>query len=230
MLKMWCLIPLVIIVVTSCFLVEETKSAGPTRIYLPAVMYRLPVEIASTRVYAIHGGMLRIIGEVINRSGVTIYSPWVIGEWFDNEGNVIESGVGDIELHAIPPGTTSPFWFEVFDRPEAVRYTFRIGEVPTKPSPYFSPFVSFDVLSSQIRYVPWLEVFGEVTNQTQETLRHPRVLVTFYDAVGDIVEMKTETVANTYTFEPGQTLEYTVKVYDQFSFDHYRIQTQGWLK
>lgn len=179
------------------------------------------LSVLSHRQY-LDGGYYTIIGEVQNTSDDPMTYVKLVTTLYDTAGQVVGVGFTYSTLDAIPAGGRSPFEIMLDHWEGAESYALEVqgqaGELPrqdlTITNHYSSPSGDY------------LTIEGEVANQGTTPAEFVKVVVTLYDADGNVVG-----VAFTYTtldeIAPGGTSPFEIMTDRRDGFDHYDIQVQG---
>ena len=198
---------------------EATSTPEPTPI--PPTPSPPELEILSHQSYT-DSGWFHIVGEVQNNSDTAIGFVKIVATLYDDAGNVVGTDFTYTELVVIPAGSRSPFVTGTDEYEGVTQY-----KLQTQGSPANLPREDLVILShSHYEDAGWLHVRGEVQNTGDTPAEFVKVVITLYDAAGNVIgtdftytDLDTVPAGGTSPFETG-TDHYP-------GFDHYEIQVQG---
>jgi hypothetical protein len=153
------------------------------------------------------GGFLYVVGEVRNDTATNVVDVVVEATYFDDGSNVLGTASANSEHQILIPGQISPFL--IFDAyPTGLAsYTLAIMALPTESV----PMPSLSVLS--MRDLPTasggLALVGELQNTQAVTVANAKLIVTLYDALGEVINVQSDFVFNNLLV-PGQKSPFRV--------------------
>ncbi|GIV79121.1 FxLYD domain-containing protein [Litorilinea aerophila] len=197
-----------------------TPTGSPTPTPAPSTVF-----LRSHRSY-IQGSSLYVVGEVMNGSPVPVYNVKVIATFYDSGGRLIGAQETMTLLPETAPTQANPFKLQLNTTPAAVsRYDLALIWDDISLLEYDRVTVIREEVSDE----PVLEVRGELRNDQPVEVRDLRVVVTFYDADLNVLDVFPGTVGST-TLAPGATTSYTITTDKQnFKYESFLVQTQGVL-
>lgn len=135
-----------------------------------------------------HDGCYHVVGEVENTGGQAVGSVKITGAFYDLYGTVIAMEFNYTHIGILLAGQKSPFEIVVADTTQAEKvdhYSLNVASSPTGALP-----VGLEILSSS-----WyldgggcLHVVGEIRNIGAQTTTSIKVVATFYDETGKVVD------------------------------------------
>lgn len=180
-----------------------------------------PLEILSHQNYT-DGEWFHIVGEVRNNTNAAMEYVKIVATLYDSNNKVVGTDFAYTELDIILPGGKSPFEIGTDEWAGVITYKVQVegreGSLPRQDL----------VILSHESYKDdqWLHVRGEVQNTGTTPAEYVKLVVTLYDASGNVVAtdfgyttLDTIPVGGTSPFETGT--DYWP------DFDHYEIQIQG---
>lgn len=165
-------------------------------------------QIAHTTLYSDLANYTHILGEVINYSGSPIFDAVVTVTYYNANGSV--AGSHDTYAYAsmIQPGERSPF--DNLSQPQTgwARYVLSLSYSTSSYTTYSHAFF----LSGQNQWSDSSYEYyaGTITNTSGQAQQFPKVILTGYDASGNVV-VADFTYANgltNYTINPNQSASY----------------------
>lgn len=179
------------------------------------------LEILSHQSY-VDDGWFHIVGEVRNNSDTPMEFVKIVATLYDDAGQVVGTDFTYTEIDVIPPGGKSPFETGTDEWEGATNYKLQVqGNVGTLPRQDI-------VILGHSHYADsgWLHVRGEVQNTGDTPAEFVKIVVTLYDAAGNVVgtdftytDLDVVPAGGTSPFETGT---------DHWpNFDYYEIQVQA---
>ncbi len=175
----------------------------------------------ATSTYA-SNNRFHILGEVRNPYDLPMELVRVLATCYDPGGHVIAVTYSFSSLAVIPPGEKSPFRITWDSLAGFSRYALQAEGRPGDR----------DGLALKVPHHAthaegsWLQVFGEVQNDSPRPVENVRVVVTLYDSQGGVAGV-CFTRAQADKIPPGEKAPFQCST-DHFpDFDHYTIQVQG---
>jgi len=167
-----------------------------------------------------------VVGEVINETPDTVYSVKVIARFYDAANQLIATDDTFTFFSAVFPNQRSPFRVLLFDPPSDIaRYELTLDVSDTS----FLEYRNVEVLSQSTRDTSiGVEVFGEVRNNRSQTMNSVEVVVTFYDADLNVIDVDNGFPSVT-TLDPGETSVYSLSTLTENTFSSYVVQAQGYV-
>src|SRR5258706_1131935 len=167
-----------------------------------------------------------VVGEVYNGRSSPVYFVKIAARFYDAANALVAVADGYTFLDETAPGQRNPFKVLLTNAPSSiVRYDLSL----TFQTSSFITYQPITVLSQQTRDNFGVEVFGEVRNDQTKEMQAVEVVVTFYDAAGQVVETDFGFPSAT-TLAPGATSPYTISTFkENLSFASYVVQGEGFL-
>jgi len=139
---------------------------------------------------------LFVFGEVANTTPQNIRSVRVVGTCYDVAGAVVNAASANLRSGfrtVLAPGKKAPFLLDLSAGPSA--YDNRTLSVTYESAPDDATTAwaipSFSQYHEQEQnggiLLEWMDLFGEVRNEDQQDIRSVRVIATFYDEAGTVV-------------------------------------------
>jgi len=180
-----------------------------------------PLEILSHQSH-IDGKWAHIVGEVRNNTNAPIEYVKIVVTLYDSNNKVVGTDFAYTELDVIPPGGKSPF--ETGTDKWAGVTTYKVQVEGRKGS---LPRQDLVILSHEsYKDGKWLHVRGEVQNTGTTPAEYVKLVVTLYDANGNVVATDFSYTALD-TIPAGGTSPFETGTDYWPNFDHYEIQVQG---
>jgi hypothetical protein len=135
-------------------------------------------------------GWYNIVGEVKNTGNVTLQYIYATATLKDSAGIVVDSVQGAATVTYLPPNEKAPFEITDSDPAKSARvasYTLRLSYAPIDTNPHPFNLIVQNVGSSK-NNLGWLEIVGEVNNTGSSNSEFTRVIGTFYDSQGKVVD------------------------------------------
>jgi hypothetical protein len=185
------------------------------------------VEIVSASSYRNRVGTLRLVGEVVNRSGATVTFVKVIVSYYDAGGALIATDSGYTELDELLPEEMSPFEVLTLDAPTGIAQYETFVEFDRARR---EPLRGFDVSLGSVRTnsVGSLRITGEVRNNTAVEAEFVRVIAALYDGNGTVIRVDS-TYAERDTIPAGGRSPFEVLILDAPDYSSYRLWVDGRL-
>jgi hypothetical protein len=179
------------------------------------------LEILSHQSYE-DAGWFHIVGEVRNNSDTPMEFVEIVATLYDDAGQVVGTDFTYAELDVIPPGGKSPFETGTDKWAGTTNYKLQVeGSSGTLPRQDI-------VILSHSHYIDgdWLHVRGEVQNTGNTPAEFVKIVVTLYDAGGNVVGTDF-TYTQLDAIPPGETSPFETGTDHWPNFDHYEIQVQA---
>jgi len=179
------------------------------------------LEVLSHQSY-VEGESFHIVGEVRNNSSTPMETVNVVATLYDDSGKMTGADRAFTALDVIPPGGRSPFETATDEWVGTTHY-----ELQVEGSPGDAPRQDLVILAHE-HYVDgdWLHVQGEVQNTGSVPAESVQVVITLYDAGGNVVGMS-DTFTTLDVIPPAETSPFQTGTDRWPDFDHYDIQVQG---
>lgn len=179
------------------------------------------LEILSSSNY-VDAGWFYIVGEVRNNTNKPMEYVKIAATLYDAGDKVVGTDFAYTMLDVIPPHDEAPFEIGTGEWQGATRYRLQVqgrqGSLPRQDL----------AVRSHSAYVDhgWLVVRGEVENEGARKAEFVKLVITFYDATGDVVGV--DFAYTTLDVIPaGGTSPFECSTKHWSGFDHYKIQVQG---
>jgi hypothetical protein len=185
-----------------------------------------PVVIRGITDY-VTDGERHVVGEVTNSTSGSIWFPKVVGTFYDAAGQVVITGTTYTLLDIVGVGEVAPFDLVLLQPPPSVdHYELQVEYAATD-----SPPLRVDIANHQgsVSDTGSYHVVGEVRNQNAFAVRFVKVVVTFYNAQGEVVRTDFSDPALEDTLSPGQKAPFEVVLLDPpTDMDHYAVKAQAY--
>lgn len=199
---------------TSTPTVTETPTAAP----LPDIIF-----VKSSR-SIIRDSTLYVVGEVSSGSAQPVYSTQIQAKFFDASHQLIAVEDAYTLLDMTSPSQSNPFQVILFNAPNSIAdYELTLVYQNTGGLSY----VPITVVSQQVRDNFGVEIFGELRNDSASTVSEPKIVVTFYDEAGNVVDVSYAYASTSLTV--GQSIIYSVMTSRNISFSSFTVQAQSYL-
>jgi hypothetical protein len=152
------------------------------------------VSILSSSQIRSEFGSTYIVGEVRNDLSDVVQFVQIVGRFYDSNGLLIDTDFTYTALDLLRPGEKSPFRLIISDESVAQRidnYTLGVNWDPIFANP--SDVAAATVLTIQegeqrINDLGWYEIVGEVVNGGTDDTEFVKVVATFYDETGRVID------------------------------------------
>lgn len=152
------------------------------------------VSILSSSQIRSEFGSTYIVGEVRNDLSDVVQFVQIVGRFYDSNGLLIDTDFTYTDLDLLRPGEKSPFRLIISDESVAQRvdnYTLAVNWDPVFADP--SAVAAATVLTIQegehrINEFGWYEIVGEVVNGGTDDTEFVKVVATFYDETGRVID------------------------------------------
>lgn len=204
--------------------------SGATRVYLPVVAHPLPstnvapgtIGIGSFSLFYMPSN-LTIAGEVVNNRSTPVYNVTIDIQYFDNANRLVYRQRSFSYLNKLNPEQRAPFGFIIGDAvPGVVRAEASIESFSTSSETTYMPLT---IVSQQVRTASGIEVVGQIRNDQAQMFFGTKVVATFYDANGKVVNVQ-RAFPNEW-LDPGETAAYSISIPYSFPFARYTVQGEG---
>jgi len=144
-------------------------------------------ELVSGEVY--EGVMFHVVGEIQNTGSTNIEDVTLRPTFFNAGGSVIEAGPVHTSikpLDVLPPDQSSPFELILLDEEASSMvedYDLSVEFNPTIEKPYV-----LDIVNHSSTILTYYRVFGEVVNMKPIGVASVKLLATFYDGEGTVID------------------------------------------
>jgi hypothetical protein len=170
----------------------------------------------------VDGDWFHIVGEVRNNSDAPMEFVKVVATLYDDTGNVTGTDFAYTELDIVLPGGKSPFETGTDQWQGTTNYKLQIEGSQGSP-----PRQDIVILShSHYTDGDWLHVRGEVQNTGDTPAEFVKIVVTLYDAAGEVVGTDFA-YTELDTVPPGSTSPFETGTDHWPGFDHYEVQVQA---
>jgi hypothetical protein len=152
------------------------------------------VSILSSSQIRSEFGSTYIVGEVRNDLSDVVQFVQIVGRFYDSNDLLIDTDFTYTNLDLLRPGEKSPFRLIISDESVAQRidnYTLSVNWDPVFADP--SAVAAATVLTIQegeqrINDLGWYEIVGEVVNGGTDDTEFVKVVATFYDETGRVID------------------------------------------
>jgi hypothetical protein len=179
-------------------------------------------EIAHTIAWVDSGGFFHITGDVTNVMSIRQQFVEIDATYYNASGEVIGTGVTYAELTTLAPGGTSPFEIMESEAPAGYdHFALIASSSPTSERAVGALVPAVGVAFTDglgFRHIP-----GEVTNESNETLDFPEIIVALYSANGTVINTQVDYAGD--SLAPGATAPFEIIFTDRYDYARYSIQT-----
>jgi hypothetical protein len=199
--------------------IGHSQAATPAPTPTPDAVY-----IASEHGYA-SDGEYQVVAELVNGRAEAACVVGLDAKFFNAGGAVVETALGWAMLDHLAPGQHSPAAISIStDGHDIAGYALTVARV----YPCLGNHGNLTVLDQSLRDAGGAEVYGEVRNDTEETLAFINVVVTFYDERGRIRYAASGGLEGGVELEPGARGVFRVLTGAADLLDKpYTVQAQG---
>jgi hypothetical protein len=177
------------------------------------------------RVYY-EGETLYLVGEAVNGAPYPVFDVKVIATFYDAGGQLVGAQETLAALPATVPTQANPFKLALANAPAGVdRYELSL----TWNDITLHTYDRVTVVSESTRTDHGVEVYGELRNDHMSEIRDIRLVVSFYDGAGAVVDLYQGSPASS-SLPPGATTPYIIST-GKTEIPHvsFLVQTQGVL-
>jgi hypothetical protein len=165
-------------------------------------------------------GSTYIVGEVRNNLSDVVEYVQIVGSFYDSSGLLIDTDFTYTDLDYLRPAEKSPFKLIISDESVASRidnYTLSVNWEPVYANA--SIVAAATVLTIQegeqrIGEFGWYEVVGEVVNGGTDSTEYVKVVATFYDEAGQVINTDF-TYTDPSDLAAGQSAPFELSVSDE---------------
>jgi hypothetical protein len=165
-------------------------------------------------------GSTYIVGEVRNNLSDIVEYVQIVGSFYDSSGLLIDTDFTYTDLDYLRPAEKSPFKLIISDESVASRidnYTLSVNWEPVYANA--STVAAATVLTIQegeqrIGEFGWYEVVGEVVNGGTDSTEYVKVVATFYDEAGQVINTDF-TYTDPSDLAAGQSAPFELSVSDE---------------
>jgi hypothetical protein len=165
-------------------------------------------------------GSTYIVGEVRNNLSDIVEYVQIVGSFYDSSGLLIDTDFTYTDLDYLRPAEKSPFKLIISDESVASRinnYTLSVNWEPVYANA--SAVAAATVLTIQegeqrIGEFGWYEVVGEVVNGGTDSTEYVKVVATFYDEAGQVINTD-YTYTDPSDLAAGQSAPFELTVSDE---------------
>lgn len=203
------------------------SQASGSQIWLPLVVQQPPdVRVRNHTSRGLGSDRVVIVGEVVNDLSAPVYLVNVTARLYDAASQQVATTSILATLVQTAPGQRNPFRLEFDPAPvSATRYDLSLSWTLVNRSTY-RPIT---ILRPQIRNNNGVEVQGDARNDEQKSLRTGKVVATFYDADGTVVDTAASIIGKTF-LNSGDRYPFTIRTGRAISFAIYTVQAEGYVK
>lgn len=165
-----------------------------------------------------------VVGEVMNGVDYPVFGVRIIAAFYDSNGNLVGANEVETMLPRIESGLPSPFKLKGGEASNVDRYELTIAWDDFTVVNY----EEMTVLTQDYSDEEGFEVFGDIRNDGSTAVNDVRVVVTFYDASGEVID-NVVGVAEEVQLDPGQRTSYTIEIPTAVDFQSFVVQSQARL-
>jgi hypothetical protein len=168
-------------------------------------------------------GLYHVVGEVVNALGAPVFHVRVVGNFYNESGQLVATQETYGFLVQTSPDQRNPFRLTVENPANDIsRYELAVSWEEISVVSY----QDLTVLSQEVRENNGQEVAGEVQNDFTENLGSVVVAVALYDESGAVVDVYQGTPRATQ-LAPGEMTPYGVTISPDQPFVTAQVQAQG---
>ena len=196
-----------------------TEPPEPTATEPPAV------TIVSATGYASEYGIYYVAGEVRNNSESALDYVEIVGTFYDDQNQVVDTTFTYTMLDIVDAGGLAPFELSLLDPPDTLSsYKLDVQYNETWDDPLRVTVTSHRGSLSEYGIY---SVVGEVENPYDFPIEYVMIAATFYDSAGNVVRAG-YTYTNLDILQAGQSSPFDLSILDPPpELDHYELQTQA---
>lgn len=207
-------------------IIPPTKTPTPTATP-PATVVPTPltphVTIKSNRFFT-KSSLVYVAGEVANTGLAPAYLVKIQAKFFDANSQLLAVTDGYTALEMTSPGAVNPFKLILTNPPaEIAQYQLNLSY---QVDGLFA-YRPITVVSQQVRDNFGVEVFGELRNDAERTVRSPKIAVTFYDMNHNVVDVYSG--VNSGDLAKAESVVYSLQTFSQIEYNTYEVQAQSYL-
>ena len=197
-----------------------TEGPPPTPTSPPQTVF-----VTNHRSYT-EGPDLYVVGEVVNGSAYPAFGVRVIATFFDAGDRMLAAQESFAFLNETAPTQANPFKIQLSNSPANVnRYDLNLSWDDISVVDYDRVTVTREDADDE----EGVAVLGELRNDHPSAIKNIRVIATFYDSAGQIVNAYPGTV-DVSALDPGATTGFAIRTGDpNLEFESVLVQTQGIL-
>jgi hypothetical protein len=164
-----------------------------------------------------------VVGEIVNGTAGPVYRVRITATFFNNNDQVVATQEGSAYLAQTSPDQRNPFKLQVDNAPDDItRYELSLRWDDVSVVSY----QDLTVMSQELRQSEGPVIAGELRNDFEENLGSVVVVITLYDAAGNVVDAYQST-PNATQLAPNEVSPYSVPVSSDPPFTTFTVQAQG---
>lgn len=168
-------------------------------------------------------GTLFVVGEVVNGTAGAVYRVRVTATFFNSNDQILATEEGLAYLAQTSPDQRNPFKLHLENAPSDItRYELSLSWDDVSVISY----QDFTVISQELRQSDGPLIAGELRNDFNENLGSAVVVISLYDAGGNVVDVYQSTPRATQ-LAPSEVSPYEVPVSAEPPFTTFLVQAQG---
>jgi len=179
-------------------------------------------EIINTSSFVNSIGYLNVVGEIENTSSNSLEHGQIIASFLDSEGNVVDTSMTYTNIDIIKPGAVVPFKVNVKNNEKIKQYSLQFQANQTNNQKRNIEIVNN---SSNVNSINYLEISGQVKNNTSESQEYVQIIGTFYDENGVVVDVGM-TYSSVDVLQPGGTSPFKLTIKNRDEITDYKLQVQ----
>lgn len=171
------------------------------------------VDILSHTGYFDSLGYYHVVGEVQNTGDQAVGFVKITATFYDSSDVVIDTEFTYTMLSVLLPSRKSPFDVILFDAVQSTKvdhYSLSVSYSSTSPKPLGLEILSH---SAYVDSIGWMHIVGEIKNIETGTANYVKVISTFYDDAGNVVDAEF-TYSDPSDLEPGQKAPFEILLSD----------------
>lgn len=179
-------------------------------------------EIINTSSFVNSIGYLNVVGEVKNTSSNSLEYGQVIASFLDDEGNILDTSMTYTTIEIIKPGAVVPFKVNGKNNEKIKQYSLQFQANQSSNQRRNIEIINS---SSNVNSINYLEISGQVKNNTSENQEYVQIVATFYNKEDVVVDVGM-TYSSVDVLQPGGTSPFKLTVKNRDEITDYKLQVQ----
>lgn len=179
-------------------------------------------EIINTSSFVNSIGYLNVVGEVKNTSSNSLEYGQVIASFLDSKGNIVDTSMTYTTIEIIKPGAVVPFKVNVKNNEKIKQYSLQFQANQTSNQRRNIEIINS---SSNVNSINYLEISGQVKNNTSKNQDYVQIVATFYDKEDVVVDVGM-TYSSVNVLQPGSISPFKLTVKNRDEITDYKLQVQ----
>ena len=179
------------------------------------------LEIVSLNSYTDSIGYLNVVGEIKNNSEQNVNYVQPVVSFKNSSGDTIDSSSTYTFLDVLKPGQTAPFKVSIKNSEDIAEYAVQVQ------GSYGGSKRNLEITNSNsnVDSIGYLNVNGEIKNNSNSDLQYVEVIASFYNKNGEIVDAA-YTYAQMDIVNAGSTSPFKISIQNKDSIEKYKLQVQ----